>query len=65
MPPSTKGMHIIGCPQCDATAELIEEGRAASTAGPVEIVRVVCVNRHWFLMNRDALPPEAGEPVTA
>jgi len=52
-------MHIIGCPQCDATAELIKVGTASSTDGALEIVRVICVNRHWFLMNRDALPAAA------
>jgi hypothetical protein len=56
-------MHLIGCPECDATAELTVEGTAASTDGPLEIVRVVCVNRHWFLMNRDALRLEAGGPT--
>ncbi len=48
-------MQIIGCPECDATAEVIDTGTAASTDGPVDIVRVRCVNRHWFLMTRDAL----------
>jgi hypothetical protein len=58
-------MHIIGCPQCDATAELIEVGTASSTDGLLEIVRVICVNRHWFLMNRDALPAETMGPAGA
>jgi hypothetical protein len=48
-------VEIVGCPQCDASAEVIDEGTAASTHGPVDMVRVVCVNRHWFLMTRDHL----------
>jgi hypothetical protein len=48
-------MQIIGCPQCDATAEVIDHGRVASTDGALDVVRVVCVDRHWFLMTRDAL----------
>ena len=58
-------MHIIGCPQCDATAELIELGRASSTDGPLDIVRVICANRHWFLMNRDALSADPMGPASA
>jgi len=49
-------MRIIGCPECDATAEVIDAGTAASTSGSLDVVRVVCVNRHWFLMTDDALP---------
>ncbi len=48
-------MEIIGCPECDAAAELIDEGTLPSTAGAVQVVRVVCVNRHWFLMACDGL----------
>ena len=51
-------MQIVGCPQCDATAEVIVQGRVAGTHGAVDVVRVVCVRRHWFLMTRDALRAE-------
>jgi hypothetical protein len=50
------GMQIIGCPECDATAEVLDHGRVASTGGLLDVVKVVCVERHWFLMTRDALP---------
>jgi len=53
------GMQIIGCPECDATAEVLDHGRAASTGGSLNVVKVVCVERHWFLMTRDALPTSA------
>jgi hypothetical protein len=52
-------MQIIGCPECDATAEVLEHGRVASTSGLLDVVKVVCVARHWFLMTRDALPGSA------
>ena len=53
------GLRMIGCPQCDAPAEVVSEGRLWSTDGPVELVRVRCVERHWFLMPEDRLPVES------
>jgi hypothetical protein len=50
------GLRLATCPECRKPAELIGCGHVASTAGPVEIVRVVCVDRHRFLMNADRLP---------
>lgn len=49
-------MLIVGCPQCDATAEAVHRGTLASTHGAVDMLQVACVNRHWFLMPGDALP---------
>jgi hypothetical protein len=34
---------------------VISEGLVASTDGPIELVRVRCVRRHWFLMPADRL----------
>ena len=53
-------MEIIGCPECAATAEVTGQGRVAGTDGGLDVVRVVCVARHWFLMTRDALVAGAG-----
>jgi hypothetical protein len=49
------GLRMIGCPQCGAPAEVVSEGRLGSTAGPVDIVRVRCAERHWFLLAEDLL----------
>lgn len=49
-------MELSGCPECYAPAEVIDEGLVASTGGPVALIRVHCVNRHWFLMTRGHLP---------
>lgn len=56
-------MEIIACPECGAPAELTDEGDLTSTHGPVGIVRIVCANRHWFLMTRDRLPRPAALTV--
>ena len=48
-------MLIVGCPQCDATAEAVHKGTLASSHGPVDMLQIACVNRHWFLMPGDAL----------
>ena len=54
-PPHT-GLRLAACPECGKPAELIGRGHLTSTDGPVEIVRVICVGRHSFLMNADRLP---------
>ena len=49
------GLRMTGCPECGAPAEVLAEGRVGSTSGPVAMVRVRCVRRHWFLMTEDRL----------
>src|SRR4051794_29682636 len=58
------GLRVTGCPQCGAPAEVVPEGRLGSTDGPVEIVRVRCADRHWFLMAEDQLTPAGPRLVT-
>jgi hypothetical protein len=48
-------LQLAGCPECAATAEVVRVATASTTHGPVDVVHVVCVNRHWFLMAADAL----------
>ncbi|MGH3799089.1 MAG: hypothetical protein ACRDTD_02970 [Pseudonocardiaceae bacterium] len=48
-------LDIVACPECSMTAVLQRGGRLESTDGPVDHVRITCVNRHWFLMPADAL----------
>jgi hypothetical protein len=55
-------MEIVACPQCGAPAEAIDRGEVGSTYGPVRVVRLNCVNRHWYLLTRDR--PPAVVPVT-
>lgn len=46
-------LDIVTCPECSMTATLQRADRLESTDGPVDHVRITCVNRHWFLMPAD------------
>jgi hypothetical protein len=46
-------LEIAACPECGLPAEVIDRVLVASTAGPVELVRTLCVRRHWFMMTND------------
>lgn len=57
-------LDIVACPECSMTASLQRGNRVESTDGPVDHVRITCVNRHWFLMPADTLNerPRAPRP---
>ncbi len=57
-------LAIVACPECSMTASLQRGNRVESTDGPVDHVRITCVNRHWFLMPADTLDerPRAPRP---
>lgn len=48
-------LDVVACPECSMVATVQRRGYLDSTDGPVEHVRVTCVNRHWFLMPADML----------
>lgn len=50
MPP-----EIVPCPECGHAAEVVDRDFLPSTEGPIEHVRVRCVQRHWFFMPGDSL----------
>ncbi|HTJ33240.1 hypothetical protein [Dactylosporangium darangshiense] len=47
--------NLVDCPECGLPATKRSEGLLASTAGPVEHVRLRCVLGHWFLGPSDIL----------
>jgi hypothetical protein len=48
-------LDVVACHECSMTAALQRGNRVESTDGPVDHVRITCVNRHWFLMPADTL----------
>jgi hypothetical protein len=50
---TTEYLGFVGCPDCSMIASARWGGRLDSTQGPVEQVRITCVNRHWFFMPVD------------
>ncbi len=55
-PPAAAGdLRLVGCPECGAAAEVEWADEVASTSGPVELVKIRCLERHWFLMPADGL----------
>jgi len=43
-------MELTVCPECGAPAEIEWRDVMAGTDGPVEHAKVLCVQRHWFLL---------------
>jgi hypothetical protein len=43
-------MELTTCPECGNAAEIKWRDVLESTDGPIEHVKIVCVERHWFLM---------------
>ena len=43
-------MDTTSCPECGALAEVEWRTVSDSTDGPVEHAKVVCLERHWFLL---------------
>jgi hypothetical protein len=50
-------LDLVVCPECAAPAEVVDRYVLASTDGPVEHVKVQCLDRHWFVLPAAALPP--------
>lgn len=50
---ATEYMELVSCPDCSMIAAVQGDGCLDSTDGPVDHVRVTCINRHWFLMPAD------------
>lgn len=48
-------MEIVGCPGCGAPAEVEDWSTLGGTSGPVDHVKTLCTERHWFLLPRDML----------
>jgi hypothetical protein len=45
----------VACPECESLAVVEWRSNVSSTGGPVEHLKVRCLNRHWFLMPAEVL----------
>jgi hypothetical protein len=50
---AAQDLEFVTCPDCSMIATAQWGGWLESTDGPVDHVRVTCVQRHWFLMPPD------------
>ena len=50
------GLDVVTCPECGHPAEVEWSESVTSTDGPVELVKIRCLDRHLFLMERARLP---------
>ena len=57
-------MDLTVCPECAAPGEIEWRAILESTAGPIEHAKVLCVNKHWFLLPVAGLAgrPHQGQP---
>jgi hypothetical protein len=59
-------MDLTTCPDCGNAAEIQWRDVLESTDGPVEHAKVVCVERHWFVLPVASLacaPPRRTDPT--
>ena len=57
-------LEIVGCPECGAPAEIVDRFELASTNGPVEHVKVLCIQRHWFTVAVTQMAQRPARPAT-
>jgi hypothetical protein len=48
-------LRLVACPACGSPAEVEWADEVQSTSGPVELVKMRCLERHVFLMPGDGL----------
>jgi hypothetical protein len=51
---------LVECPACGLPAEITDRFVLGGAPGPIEHVKIVCGNRHWFTLPVDQLA--AAEP---
>ncbi len=46
---------IVSCPECNKQATVLDRSFLTSTDGPIEHLRIQCVDRHHFIMPAERL----------
>jgi hypothetical protein len=52
----TSAASLVDCPACNLPAEIVDRFTLYGVPRPVELVKIVCVARHWFTVPTDTLP---------
>ncbi len=58
-------MDLTLCPECASIAEVLWRDRVESTDGPVEHIRIQCLQRHCFLLPTSKLDRRAARASEA
>jgi hypothetical protein len=53
---------LVDCPTCGLPAEITDQFTLGGAPEPVELVKVVCVRRHWYTVPLDMLAVTAPVP---
>jgi hypothetical protein len=53
---------LLNCPSCGLPAEITDRFMLDGAPGPVEHVKLVCVQGHWYTLAVDQLAPSKPEP---
>jgi hypothetical protein len=53
--PATTSLRLVACPECAGVARIEWSDVADGTGGPVEMVKLQCMEGHWFLLPSEAL----------
>jgi hypothetical protein len=54
-PDTAVAPEVVRCPECGVPAVMEWSDMVDSTDGPVEHAKIVCANRHWFLLPTEGL----------
>lgn len=57
-------METVKCPTCDLDAEVYDRYVRESTSGPVEHIKIRCVNKHDYNMTTDWLDNDTYTGIT-
>lgn len=50
---------LVNCPTCGLPAEISDRFTLSGVPGPVDHVKLICVQQHWYTLPVDMLPMDA------
>ena len=58
----THQLELVPCPECAMPAEVERRDILGSTSGLMEMIKIRCLDRHWFYMPAESLSPYPAGP---